>query len=66
MLPVTYDDVLAALPRVHAVLADQSPPQGTGLRLHGHMLGESELWVYGTEKVRANLHGRFPGWSPDQ
>lgn len=58
-----FDRLLEALAagRVHAVIADQSPPQSTGLRLHGHMLGESELWVYGTEKVRASLHGRFPG-----
>jgi LysR family transcriptional activator of nhaA len=58
----SFDRLLEALAagRLHAVLADQSPPQGTGLRLHGHVLGESELLVYGTEKVRASIRGSFP------
>jgi LysR family transcriptional activator of nhaA len=57
-----YDRLLESLAagRLHAVLADHGPPQGTGLRLHGHTLGESELYVYGTERVRAGLSGRFP------
>jgi LysR family transcriptional activator of nhaA len=47
--------------RIHAVLADQPPPQGGGLRLHAHALGESELLVFGVDKVVSRLAGRFPG-----
>jgi LysR family transcriptional activator of nhaA len=46
--------------RIHVVLADQVPPQGTALRLHAHPLGDSELLIYGAEKVTARLRGRFP------
>jgi LysR family transcriptional activator of nhaA len=58
----TFDRLLESLAagRIHAVLADHPPPQGTGLKLHGHALGESELLVYGAEKVLARLRGRFP------
>lgn len=58
----TFDRLLESLAagRLHAVLADHGPPQGTGLRLHGHTLGDSELYVYGTERVRAEIRGRFP------
>ena len=57
-----FDRLLEALAagRIHVVLADQPPPQGGSLRLFAHVLGESELLVYGTEKVIANLNGRFP------
>ncbi len=53
-------DALAA-GRLHAVLADHAPPQGTGVRLHTHVLGASELYVYGTERVRASVRGSYPG-----
>lgn len=58
----TFDRLLESLAagRVHVVLADQAPPQATGLKLHGHALGESELLVYGTEKVLSRVRGRFP------
>jgi LysR family transcriptional activator of nhaA len=46
--------------RIHVVLADQPPPQGSGHRLHTHPLGESELLIYGNEKVASRLAGRFP------
>jgi LysR family transcriptional regulator, transcriptional activator of nhaA len=57
-----FDRLLETLAggRAHVVLADQAPPQGTALRLHAHLLGESELVVYGTEKVVATLEGKFP------
>lgn len=58
----SFDRLLESLAagRVHAVLADQAPTQATGLKLHGHALGESELLVYGTEKVLTRVRGRFP------
>lgn len=49
-----------AMGRLHAVLADQGPPQGTGVRLHAHALGGSNLLVYGTQKARDRLRGPFP------
>lgn len=57
-----FDQLLESLAagRLHAVLADQAPPQSSGLRLHSHMLGASELLLYGTERIRASLDGRFP------
>ena len=57
-----FDRLLEALAagRVHAVLADQPPPQATGLKLHGHLLGESELLVYGAGRALSGLTGRFP------
>jgi LysR family transcriptional activator of nhaA len=57
-----FDRLLEALAagRIHVVLADQPPPQGGSLRLYTHVLGESELLLYGTDKVTASLHKRFP------
>lgn len=46
--------------RLHVVLADQAPPQGSALRLHAHPLGEAELLVFGTESVVGSLDGKFP------
>jgi len=46
--------------RLHVVLADQSPPQGSALRLHAHPLGETELQIYGTQTVIDRLDGTFP------
>jgi LysR family transcriptional activator of nhaA len=47
--------------RLHVVLTDQAPPQGTNLRLHTHPLGETELLLYGTTSVAGKLRGSFPG-----
>ncbi|MGE0404163.1 MAG: LysR family transcriptional regulator [Kofleriaceae bacterium] len=57
-----FDRLLESLAsgKIHVVLADQPPPQGTSLRLHAHELGESELLLYGTEKVIDRLEGKFP------
>lgn len=46
--------------RLHVVLADQQPPQGTALRLHAHTLGETELLIYGAPSLCQKLVGRFP------
>lgn len=46
--------------RLHVVLTDQTPPQGTNLRLHTHPLGETELLLYGTTSVAGKLRGSFP------
>lgn len=57
-----FDRLLEALAagRIHVVLADQGPPQGASLRLYAHVLGESDLLLYGTERVVEGLRGRFP------
>ncbi len=59
---LAFDRLLEALAagRLHAVLADQAPPQSSAHRLHSHVLGESELLIYGTARVRAMCRGRFP------
>lgn len=46
--------------RLHVVLADQPPPQGTALRLHAHSLGETELLLYASPSIADRLTGRFP------
>ena len=58
----TFDRLLEALAgsRVHVVLADQTPPQGTVLRLHAHALGHSEVLLFGSEKLAGELRGSFP------
>ena len=38
-----------------------APPQGTALRLHAHLLGETELLVFAMPALAAKLTGRFPG-----
>jgi LysR family transcriptional activator of nhaA len=46
--------------RLHVVLADQKPPQGTSLRLHAHTLGGTDLLVFGSPAVCGKLDGKFP------
>ncbi|MEP6863042.1 MAG: LysR family transcriptional regulator [Deltaproteobacteria bacterium] len=57
-----FDRMLEGLAagRLHVVLADQVLPQGTSLRLHAHELGETELLVFGSERLVASLEARFP------
>jgi LysR family transcriptional activator of nhaA len=57
-----FDRVLEELAagRIHVVLADQSPPQGSALRLHAHLLGETELLLFAAPSLADRLTGRFP------
>jgi LysR family transcriptional activator of nhaA len=57
-----FDRVLEELAagRIHVVLADQPPPQGSALRLHAHLLGETELLLFAAPALADRLAGRFP------
>lgn len=46
--------------RIHVVLADQKPPQGTALRLHAHVLGGTDLLMFGAPAACNKLEGKFP------
>lgn len=49
-----------AVGRLHLVLADVPPTQGGSLRLFGHLLGESEILLYGTKALAAKYAGKLP------
>jgi LysR family transcriptional regulator, transcriptional activator of nhaA len=46
--------------KLHLVLADMPPPQGLPVRVHGHLLGESEVLLYGTPRLAARYRSGFP------
>lgn len=48
------------LSRLHLVLADQPPPEGLGTRTFGHLLGESEILIYGTRRLASRFRKAFP------
>ncbi|MBA3452546.1 MAG: LysR family transcriptional regulator, partial [Deltaproteobacteria bacterium] len=57
-----FDALLADLAagRLHVVVADQKPSQGTSLRLHAHALGETDLLMFGSPAACNKLEGKFP------
>jgi LysR family transcriptional regulator, transcriptional activator of nhaA len=57
-LDALLEDLAAG--RLHVVLADQQPPQGSALRLYAHPLGDTELLIFGTDAVKRKLEGKFP------
>lgn len=46
--------------RIHLVLADVPPPEGVSLRVYGHLLGESEVLLYGSPALAARHKRGFP------
>ena len=46
--------------RLHLVLADAAPPEATTQRVYAHLLGESELLLYGTPTLAKRYRKRFP------
>ncbi len=46
--------------RLHMVLSDTPPPQITGLRVHAHLLGETEVLLYGSKELAARYSRGFP------
>jgi LysR family transcriptional activator of nhaA len=54
-LPLLLEKLAAG--RLHLVLSDTPPPQGSSFRVHVHVLGETEVLLYGTREQRAR-HGR--------
>jgi LysR family transcriptional activator of nhaA len=64
-LQVIQDDLgrlLEALAshRLHLVLSDVPPADGLALRVHAHVLGESEILLYGTKALAARYRKGFP------
>jgi LysR family transcriptional activator of nhaA len=46
--------------RLHLVLSDQPPPEGLHSRAFGHMLGETEIVIYGTRSLARKYRDGFP------
>jgi len=46
--------------KLHLVLADTPPPQGLPVRVHAHLLGETEVLLYGTPRLAARYRSGFP------
>ncbi len=49
-----------AATRLHLVLSDLAPPEGSLVRVHGHLLGESDVLLYGTSALAAKYRPGFP------
>lgn len=49
-----------SLSRLHLVLTDQPPPEGQGARTFGHLLGETEIMIYGTRRLASRYRKTFP------
>ncbi|MCC6997184.1 MAG: LysR family transcriptional regulator [Deltaproteobacteria bacterium] len=58
-----FDALLSELAtqKLHVVLADRAPPQGSSLRLHAHLLGETAIVLYGTPALARRYRKGFPG-----
>ncbi len=46
--------------RLHAVLSDAAPMPAGGLKLHAHVLGSSEILLYGSPTLAARYRRGFP------
>lgn len=46
--------------RLHLVLAESPPPDGLSFRVHAHVLGETELLLYGAPSLAAQYRAGFP------
>lgn len=46
--------------RLHLVLSDVPPPDRLNLRVHAHLLGDSEILLYGTKPLAARYRRGFP------
>lgn len=49
-----------ALSRLHLVLSDQPPPEGLSSKAFGHLLGETEIVIYGTRRLAGRYRANFP------
>lgn len=49
-----------ATSRLHLVLADVPPPEGLVSRAFGHVLGETEIVIYGTRALAKKYRSGFP------
>lgn len=63
---VCYEDNFASLlgdlsvHKLDVVLTDRPVPSGTNLRVFSHLLGESEITLFGTPALAARCRGGFP------
>jgi LysR family transcriptional activator of nhaA len=46
--------------KLHLVLSDTPPPHGLSVRVHAHVLGQTEVLLYGTPKLAARYRDGFP------
>lgn len=46
--------------RLHLVLSDAPPPHGLAVRVHAHLLGETDVLLYGTQDLAARYREGFP------
>lgn len=46
--------------RVHLVLSDLPPPEGLHSKAYGHLLGETEIVIYGTRALARRYRAGFP------
>lgn len=46
--------------RLHLVLADGPPPEGAGVRVFGHLLGESRILMFGERELAKTYRPGFP------
>lgn len=46
--------------RLHLVLADGPPPEGAGVRVFGHLLGESRVLLFGARELAKTYRPGFP------
>jgi LysR family transcriptional activator of nhaA len=46
--------------RLHLVLSDTPPPQAMRVIVHAHLLGETDVWLYGTRELAARYREGFP------
>ena len=49
-----------ALSRLHLVLSDLPPPEGLHARTFGHLLGETEILIYGSRALARKYRDGFP------
>ena len=49
-----------ALSRLHLVLSDQPPPEGLSSKAFGHLLGETEIVIYGARRLAGRYRANFP------
>jgi LysR family transcriptional activator of nhaA len=49
-----------AASRVHLVLSDLPPPEGLSPPVHGHLLGETDVLLYGTRALAQKYRRGFP------
>jgi LysR family transcriptional activator of nhaA len=46
--------------KLHLVLSDTPPPQGLPVRVHAHLLGQTDVLLYGTPELAARYRKGFP------